>query len=139
LIPVCIDFETYGEAGYYFDGIRWRSVSKSPPHGLNAVGAAAYSEHPSVDVLSLSYDGFGNCVQIWLPGFPPPLDLFGHVKAGGLVLAQNCSFEFYIWNNHCVPRLGWPPLMWTQLQDIMPRARAFGLPGSLKDMIAEQI
>ena len=55
-----IDFETYSEAGYYFDpdaknGLgQWRSITKSPPHGIGAVGAAVYSEHKPTDVLSMA-------------------------------------------------------------------------------------
>ena len=53
-----MDFETYSEAGYYFDESagRWRPITSSPPHGLPAVGAAVYSEHPSTEILPLAYD-----------------------------------------------------------------------------------
>ena len=93
------DFETYSEAGYDFDG-KWRSITKSPPHGIGAVGAPVYSEHPSTEVLSLAYnlkDGIGP--RIWTPGCPPPTDLFDHIAAGGLLEAWNSAFEFYIWKN----------------------------------------
>lgn len=128
------DFETYSEAGYYYDeqGRRWRSITKSPPHGLRAVGAAVYAEHPSTEVLSLAYnlkDGAG--ARLWLPGMPPPQDLFDHISNGGLLEAWNSAFEWHIWDNVCRARMGWPGLPFEQLRDAMAKSRAFSLPGKL--------
>lgn len=133
-----MDFETYSEAGYEFDpdakgGLgQWRSITKSPPHGIGAVGAAVYSEHPSTEVLSLAYnlkDGLG--ARLWVPGMPPPEDLFAHIAKGGLIEAWNSAFEWHIWANVCAPRMGWPTLPYWQLRDAMAKARAFSLPGAL--------
>lgn len=129
-----MDFETYSEAGYYFDEERqkWRGIKKSPPHGLGAVGAAAYSFHPSTEVLSLAYDLLDGCgMQLWIPGCPPPQDLFDHIARGGLLAAWNSAFEWFIWTNVCAARMGWPGLPWWQLRDDMAKARAFALPGAL--------
>lgn len=132
------DFETYSEAGYYWDpeankGLgRWRSIVKSPPHGLGAVGAAVYSEHPSTEVISMAYnlkDGLGE--RLWLPGMPPPEDLFDHIAAGGLLEAWNSAFEYYIWSNVCAARMGWPVIPYWQLRDAMAKARAFSIPAKL--------
>lgn len=132
-----MDFETYSEAGYWWDGEankglgKWRSIVKSPPHGLGAVGAPVYSEHPSTEVLSLAYnfkDGKGP--RLWLPGMPPPSDLFEQLAAGHVFEAWNSGFEFYIWQNVC-SRMGWPALDVCQLRDAMAKARAFSLPGKL--------
>lgn len=128
-----MDFETYSEAGYYFDETakKWKSITKSPPHGIGAVGAAAYAEHPSTEVLSLAYnlkDGLG--ARLWLPGMPPPTELFDHIAAGGLLEAWNSAFEWHIWENVC-KRMGWPPLPYWQLRDAMAKSRAFSLPGAL--------
>jgi len=126
-----IDFETYSEAGYVFDGTRWRSISKSPPHGLGAVGAAAYAEHPSTEVLSLAYDlADGNGPQLWIPRCPPPQLLFDHIATGGRLAAWNVQFEWYMWGTVCI-RYGWPPLPPRCLWDPMAQARAWGLPGAL--------
>lgn len=127
-----MDFETYSEAGYNFDGKKWRSVVKSAPHGLGAVGAQAYSEHPSTEVLSLQYDlkdGLGP--RLWIPGLAPPYDLFKHISDGKLLEAYNSSFEYFIWANVCTPKLGWPPLDYRQLRDAMAKGQAFALPGKL--------
>lgn len=128
-----MDFETYSEAGYYFDDAanKWKSITKSPPHGLGAVGAAVYAEHPSTEVLSLAYDlkdGLG--ARLWLPSMGPPFELFEHIAAGGLLEAWNSAFEWHIWSNVCV-RMGWPPLPFWQLRDAMAKARAWSLPAKL--------
>lgn len=129
-----MDFETYSEAGYVFDDHiqKWRSVTKSPPHGIGAVGAPVYSEHPSTEVLSLAYnlkDGLGP--RLWLPGMAPPEDLFAYIADGGLIEAWNSAFEWHIWTNVCSTRLGWPVLPYWQLRDAMAKSRAWSLPGAL--------
>lgn len=128
-----MDFETYSEAGYFFDedAKKWKSITKSPPHGLGAVGASAYSQHASTEVLSLAYnlkDGLGP--RLWIPGMPPPMELFDYIATGGLLEAHNSAFEWHIWENVCI-RTGWPPLPYWQLRDSMAKARAFSLPGAL--------
>ena len=126
------DFEAYSEAGYFFDGKKWKGVTKTNP-GLKAVGASVYSEHPSTEVLSLAYnlkDGRGP--RLWVPGCPPPADLFAHIQAGGLLEAHNSGFEYYIWQNVCYARMGWPALPLGQLRCSMAKARANSLPGKLE-------
>lgn len=129
-----LDFETYSEAGYYFDytANRWRVVSGKSESGLAAVGMYVYAEHPSTEILSAQYDlkdGLGG--RLWLPGYPPPQDLFDYVAGGGLLESWNDRFEFLIWNNVAVRLHGWPPLPAEQQRDAMAKARAFGLPGAL--------
>lgn len=130
-----MDFECFSEAGFNFNSEtqKWTSTAgKSKKGGIFAVGSAVYSQHPTTEVLSLAYnlkDGLGE--RIWLPGCPPPLDLFHHLTRGGLMEAWNVSFEFYIWQNVCVPKLGWPPIQLSQLRCAMAKARAFAMPGKL--------
>lgn len=130
-----MDFETYSEAGYYFDeeANRWRSIVSSPPHGLGAVGASVYTEHPSAEVLCLSYDfkdGVG--ARLWIPGMEAPWALFDHFARGGIMEAWNSSFEWYVWNNICHKRMGWPALNYLSLRCAMSKNRAFSRPGALK-------
>ena len=129
-----MDFETYSEVGYYWDGPaeRWRGVTKTSP-GLPAVGAAVYSEHPSTEILSFAYDlkqGVG--AQLWRPGMPPPADLFEHLHRGELIEAWNVSFEYFIWTNVCTARMGWPALPPQQLRCAMAKSRAWSMPGKLE-------
>lgn len=131
-----LDFETYSEAGFVWDIAlgRWQSPPGNAPqnNGLGAVGAAVYSEHPSTEVLSLSYDlKDGRGVRRWRPGSPAPIRLLIHVATGGLLEAWNAGFEWWIWNNVCAARYGWPPLPAAQLRCAMAKARAHALPGAL--------
>jgi DNA polymerase len=129
-----MDFETYSEAGYNFDKDlnKWISISKSAPHGLGAVGAAAYSEHPSTEILCLAYDlKDGRDHRLWLPGMSPPQELFNHIAAGGLIEAWNSMFEYLIWENVCYARMGWPKLPLESLRCAMSKSYAFSLPGAL--------
>lgn len=128
------DFETYSEAGYIWNAKAKKWGGHSPTNkGISAVGAAVYSEHPTTEVLSLAYDlrdGLGP--RVWVPGLPEPLDLFEHIKRGGLIEAFNSAFEFFIWANVCEARMGWPALPYLQLRDAKAKAMAHNLPGNLK-------
>lgn len=126
-----MDFETYSEAGYVFDGTKFVGARKNS-RGLGLVGAAAYAEHPSTEVLSLAYDlkdGLG--AHMWLPGMPAPADLLAHIAGGGLLEAHNSAFEYFIWLHVCEPRMGWGPLPLDQLRCSMAKAKAYSLPGAL--------
>ena len=131
-----MDFETYSEAGYLWNPAlnKWTCLpgASQGKKGLGVVGSAVYSEHPSTEVLTLSYnlkDGKGT--RRWRPGQPLPLDLFQHLARGLLVEAWNVGFERQIWENVCVPRYGFPPLPRPQLRCAMAKARAHALPGAL--------
>lgn len=127
------DFETYSEAGFVQNAKtrKWSGLTKTNK-GISAVGAAVYAEHPTTEVLSLAYDlhdGMGP--RLWVPGLPPPLDLFDHIKRGGLLSAWNSAFEYFIWLKVCCERMGWPALPYMQLRDDMAKAMAHNLPAKL--------
>jgi DNA polymerase len=128
------DFETYSPAGFVWDD---QDNKFHPPvgamkKGLPAVGAAVYTGHPDAEVLSCAYDlKDGDDKRLWVPGMPPPYDLYAHVVNGGLLEAWNCSFEYWVWVNICVPKYGWPILLQSQLRCAMAKSRAHALPGSL--------
>lgn len=127
-----LDFETYSEAGYYFDGERWCSVAGSQQGGLPAVGAAVYAEHPSAEVLIACYRfGLDGPIHTWVPGMPSPEPMLEHVRAGGLVHAFNSMFEWLIWDRVCRRRYGWPELKLENTRDTMAAVSAYGLPGKL--------
>ena len=129
-----IDFETYSAAGFiWHPGLE---KFKKPPHsqkkGLPTIGAAAYSEHHSTEVLSMAYnlkDGEGS--YLWKPGDPPPFRLFSHIAYGGLLEAWNVTFERWIWNNVCIKKYGFPAMPREQWRDALAKSRAFALPGGL--------
>lgn len=130
-----MDFEAYSEAGYVWDETarKWRSVAGvGKKGGLDAVGTAAYCEHPTTEILSLAYDlKDGPGQRLWVPDCPPPTDLFDHIAAGGLIEAQYSIFEYLLWLNVCHRRMGWPALPLDQMRDSMAKACAFCVPAKL--------
>lgn len=131
-----LDFETYSEAGFVWDGqaYKWGAIPNASQgrKGLKVVGAAAYAEHPTTEVLTLSYDLLdGAGMRRWQPGSEPPVALFKYLRGGGLLGGWNTAFEHHIWNKTCVTKYSWPPLPQRQLRCTAARARAYGLPGKL--------
>lgn len=128
-----IDFETYSEAGLFFEDGRWRKiVPKSAQSSLALVGAWEYSRHPSTEVLLLAYGHTLGDVSVWRAGDPLPMSLLQHIATGGLVHAYNSFFEYSIWTNVITARMGWPSLPLRQVRDTMAKVRAAGLPDSLE-------
>ncbi len=130
------DFETYSEAGFVWSDERgkWVSLPNAPQakKGLPIVGASVYTEHPTAEVLTLSYDlSDGRGVRRWRPGMPLPFDLFAHLAAGRTLEAHNAMFERLVWENICVPKYGFPPLNPYLLRCSMATARTNNLPGPL--------
>jgi len=145
------DFETYSEAGFVWrpDVRKWGPLPGAPQNkkGLPVVNAAAYTEHPTAEVLTLSYR-----IRVvwwnvrlqrweqptpgkvrWRPGQPPPQELFDYVASGGTLEAFNVMFERLVWANVCVAKYGWPSLepFAAQLRCAMAKARVNSLPGAL--------
>lgn len=136
-----IDFETYSEAGYLWSESlgKWQAFDGAPQNkkGLRVVGLDNYAKHPSTEVLMLSYDlKDGQPARQWVPGMPPPQDLFGYLQAGGLIEAHNVAFEWRIWEHVCRKRMGWPELRPEQVRCSMAKSRAACYPGGL-DLVAK--
>lgn len=133
-----LDFETYSEAGFVWDEAanKWRPPRGSKNKGLSTVGAVAYAEHPSTEVLTASYRIPGGPLRRWKPGDPLPQDLFDYMAAGGRVECHNTMFERLIWFNVCVRLYGWPdPTQWFyQFRCSMAKARVNSLPGALGNL-----
>lgn len=129
-----LDFEVYSEAGFVWDeeGQKWKAPPGATKKGIFAVGAAAYAEHPSTEILSLAYDlKDGKGARLWVPHAPLPLDLFAYLAGGGLIEAWNDSFEYWVWLRVAHERMGWPAINFGQFRDAMAKARAYALPGAL--------
>lgn len=126
MIP--LDVETYSDCGYGWDGKRFFPLNKSGDPGLPAVGAPAYAEHHSTDLLSIAY--MDN--QLWTPLLKSePIKLFDYVQRGGIVEAHNSLFEFFIWFYQCHKKRGWPPIPLEQWRCSLAKCKKFGLPGPL--------
>ena len=127
-----IDFETYSEAGLVWNASinKWTPPAGAIKKGLPVVGSSVYVEHPTFEVLTMSYD-LGVGVKRWKPFDTPPIDLFLHIRRGGLVSGWNSGgFEVKVWG-WCAKSLHWPPVPTGQWRDSMANARAHSLPGAL--------
>ena len=125
-----LDFETYSEAGYTFD-----SKGKRKGKGLKSVGMAVYAEHPTTEILFLSYQlEPAGTIYSWMPGNAPPRELLHYISAGNILSAANSMFEFLIWHHVCMCRSGWPALPIHQLRDTLAAAQRWSLPGKLEDV-----
>lgn len=120
-------------------GLKYAPATK---RGLSVVGTYNYILHPTFRIIQLAYnlkDGQG--ARIWRPGFPGPTELFDWVKryrydqpltsVNGILEAWNVFFEVSVWNLHCVPHLGWPPLYLDQVRCCMAKAAIAGYPRAL--------
>lgn len=142
------DVETYSEAGFIWDSI---SQKYQPPigatkKGLPAVGSTVYFEHPTADIICMSYDlKDGRGRRRWKPGQPNPEDLIAYLQTfdpnaptayyqPGVIEAHNAGFEArcaaYILHH----KYDWPALNLRQLRCSMAKARAFSLPGKLENL-----
>lgn len=131
-----IDFETYSEAGYIWNDAtdRWEKPpgAQNNANGIEIVGAANYTQHPSAEILSVAYDlKDGRGRRRWKPGDAEPLDLFLHIESGCLLEAWNAAFERWCFVNLAGPRYGWPVPDAKQWRCAMAKARAHALPGAL--------
>lgn len=128
-----LDFETYSEAGFIWceDTQKYKAPPNAMKKGLPSIGAAAYAEHPSTEVLSCAYDLGDGVKKLWCPGLIPPLDLFDYVNKGGIVEAWNVKFERWIWLHVCIKKYGWPRVQEWQWRDTAAKAVAHALPKSL--------
>jgi DNA polymerase len=112
-----LDFETRSEAD------------------LKKVGAHAYFEHPSTEVLcaAFSFDDEEE-VDIWFPDdLFVPERLKRHVEEGGIICAWNAAFERLAWRQIMHPKHGWPEMRDTQWQCTMTEALCMNMPAQLKD------
>ena len=106
---VSIDFETYSECD------------------IKAAGAFAYADHPSTEVLCLAWAVNDEPPELWTPGMPAPVELFGLIERGAEVWAWNSFFELCIWQRV----LMWPPIPIEQWNDTAALAAAQAYPRAL--------
>ena len=104
---VHIDFETYSQAP------------------IKSVGTWVYAEHPTTEVLCMSYAIDDGKPQLWLPD--DPLPEFVTNPENITLHAWNSFFEYAIWHQ-C---LKWPDVPVKQWDNTQAHAMALSLPRSL--------
>jgi len=109
MIDVSIDFETYSELD------------------LKKVGAWAYSEHPSTEVICMAYAYEDDDPQLWLPEDNFPEFLQNGWRKDYMIHAWNSFFEWCIMKNTL--KIEPPPI--TQWTDTQSLASASALPKGL--------
>ena len=108
---------------------------------IKTAGHHRYSEHRTTDLMCAAFKF--NDEPTYIRGFfhPTPKKYLSgdtvwprvikHVKAGGTVVSHNAAFENAIWNNVGVPRYGFPPMSYEQMDCTMARSLAMSLPAAL--------
>ncbi len=93
MVKITIDFETYSEAN------------------LKKVGAWKYSEHPSTDIICMSWAVDDGPFEVWVPGWIFPRR-FAHALrlSDTTVEAHGSMFERAIWQNVAQPGYSWPDI-----------------------------
>ncbi len=143
-----IDFETFSAAGFHWDAARgkWNAPRGATKKGLFAVGSAVYTQHPTADILSCSYNlKNGTGPKRWLPGMPLPLDLFQYLLSfdafavpsydqRGVIEAHNAMFEVRVCLAILAKKHGWPVFELRQFRCSAAKARAHALPGALGNL-----
>lgn len=111
----------------------WESQSTAE---LKTVGTERYWEDVSTSHMCLSIAWPDNTIDLWTPYTELPLRLFEHVKGGGLFVSANSAFEWCGWQNMRRKDPRWPELSLDQMDCVLARARAIGLPGSVEKLCA---
>lgn len=110
---------------------------------IQKVGAAAYAEHPTTEVICLALKWENEEPVIWYaPLFRPLVEpeiavlheeaVERMVAEADIIEAHNASFEYYIWK-YTMPKYGFGMFDVRKLRCSAARAAAFGLPRSLEE------
>lgn len=99
---------------------------------LKKAGLDVYAHHPSTDVWCCCWALDDEDVEWWVLGDPAPEPLMELVRSGVRIVAHNAGFEWTIWNTILVPRYGWVPFAFEQMDCTAARAAAMSLPRDLR-------
>lgn len=111
-----IDGELFSAAGFVMDPPsdkyplgRWVAPEGAAKPGIAAVGAAVYCEHPSTEILTVSYDLVDQRgIRRWRPGETLPWDLMNHLSdPDAPIEAHNAFFELSWVEKIAGPQHGW--------------------------------
>lgn len=95
-------------------------------------GAWVYSEDPTTEVLCLACKWEGQKPWVVIPSDKEKVAAtMNAIARATTILAHNVSFEAAIWQNVCVKRYGWPPLLAGRLRCSAAKASMHALPRAL--------
>lgn len=111
---------------------------------IKTVGAAAYAQHPTTEVICLALKPQGEEPVVWMgPGFRSPElasspripcvddDVVREmVSSADIIEAHNAQFEYFIWK-YVMPRYGFDMFDTAKLRCSAAKAAMFGLPRDL--------
>jgi DNA polymerase len=118
-------------APFYWD-VETRSAAKLGK-GKEAVGARAYAEHPSTEVLCVGFARGDGPVGVWLPSDPiPEAVLAAATDPRCRWVAHNAAFERAILECILIPRHRWPAVPVNRHVCTMALALSHAYPGSLE-------
>src|SRR5262245_29963995 len=119
------------EEPFYWD-IESRSVAVLGS-GKQGVGARAYAEHPTTEVLCVSFARGNGQVETWVPGEPIPEEVSAAAADPRCPwVAHNAAFERAMLECILVPLHGWPMVPVERHVCTMSLALATAYPGSLE-------
>jgi DNA polymerase len=101
---------------------------------LKQVGAWAYSEDLTTDVICMAWGVGHEPIKTWVPardGWACPDFVRSHLDGGGLLECHNAAFEKSIWQNVLVRRYEWPCVPSERWRDTMAVAAYYALPLAL--------
>jgi len=110
--------------------VDWESQSAAE---LRTVGQERYWEDSSTRAMCLAI-AWPDEIDLWIAGEPPRERLVDHVRRGGRLISANSGFEFCGWQAERRRDPRWPELRLDQMDCLLARARAIGLPGSVEKL-----
>jgi DNA polymerase len=130
--PLC-EGSSENDVPFYWD-LESRSVAKLGK-GKESVGTHAYAEHPTTEVLCVSFARGNGPVETWIPGQPIPEMVFAAaVDPRCSWVAHNAAFERAILERILIPQHGWPTVPVDRHVCTMSLALAHAYPGSLESV-----
>lgn len=138
-----IDGELYSAAGFDWSEPsdkyplgRWVAPEGASKPGIAAVGAAVYCEHPTTEILTVSYDLVdGRGIRRWRPGQTLPWDLMNHLSdPDAPIEAHNAFFELSWVEKIAGPQHGWVVPDRSKWRCSMATALVAQRPGALADL-----
>jgi DNA polymerase family A len=131
-----IIYETTARTAEYNPFFYWDVETRSAAQlakGKESVGARAYAEHPTTEVLCVAFARGNGPVQTWLPGEPIPAAVFeAAADLSCRWVAHNAAFERAVVERILSSQHGWPIVPVERWVCTMALALSHAYPGGLE-------